>query len=402
MAAKCGQYRYTRRFREIGIGDLALVGGKNASLGEMYRELSDRGVRVPNGFATTAQAYHHFLRENDLTEKIAAILADLDVADVDRLAAAGRRIRALIRAAELPDDLLDEIAAAYEELAEECGGDPDVAVRSSATAEDLPDASFAGQQETCLHIHGIGALLGTCRRIYASLYTNRAIAYRAHKGFAHTDVALSIGVQRMVRADRGAAGVMFTLDTESGFRDAVLITSAWGLGENVVQGTVNPDEFMVPFVRSVDEGRRVLERMAGNGLARGRGGLQVYFMCELPCNALRADAFLDLCDGFSIGSNDLTQLTLGVDRDSSLIEGLDERDPAVLALMDMAIGACRRRGKYVGICGQAPSDYPQITRWLVERGIDSISLNPDSLPAMTALILQTERQLAARPIPAAG
>ncbi len=803
MANRRPTLRYVRRFDELGIGDVPLVGGKNASLGEMYRRLGSRGVRVPNGFATTADGYRRFLEANDLAGPIETRLRDLDIRDVDRLAQAGAAIRALILEAELPDDLLDEIAAAYEELGAQCRGDADVAVRSSATAEDLPDASFAGQQETYLHIRGVRPLLQTCLRVYASLFTDRAIAYRTHHGFAHMQVALSIGVQRMVRSDLGASGVMFTLDTESGFRDAVLITAAWGLGEYVVQGTVNPDEFyvfkptldgghrpivrrhlgskarklvyvevdadgpgvaptadlevseadrrrfaiddddvlelaryavaieehysgeagrpmpmdiewakdgvsgelfiiqarpetvhanasveeleayrlerrgevlargksvghrigagrarvilqprqmhdlvagevlvtditdpdwepvmklasaivtnrggrtchaaivarelgipavvgtgdgtaviatgadvtvscaegdsglvyagllpfrtemhslsverrprthvmmnvgdpdhafrlsripndgvglarlefiisnsirahpaalldyagldagtraqvdaltagyasprefyierlaegigtiacafhpkpvivrlsdfksneyaaliggarhepreenpmlgfrgasrypspafaecfalecealgrvrgrmglanvvvMVPFVRTPEEGRRVLDLMAGHGLARGRDGLQVYFMCEIPSNCLRADDFLDLCDGYSIGSNDLTQLALGVDRDSALVTGIDERDPTVLALMEMAIAACRRRGKYIGICGQAPSDWPEITRWLVERGIGSISLNPDSVVGMTELVLATE------------
>ena len=794
-------YRYVRRFAEIGMDDVALVGGKNASLGEMYRALTPLGVRVPDGFAITAEGYRLHLAHNGLVERIRATLDGLDVADVEALAEAGARIRHWIAHGELPPELADEIARAYAELEAEFGPDVDVAVRSSATAEDLPTASFAGQQDTYLNIRGTRNLLETCRRVFASLFTDRAIAYRAHHGFDHLAVALSIGVQKMVRSDLAASGVLFTLDTESGFRDVVLVTAAYGLGENIVQGKVDPDEFyvfkpalekgfrpilkrqlggkqlklictadpaagmstrnvrvrpeerrrfcigdeevlelarwgvlierhyserngrptpmdvewakdgrdgrlyvvqarpetvqsradprvhevyrlerrgpvlvtgrsvgqriaagrarvileaahmdelqegevlvtditdpdwepvmkraaaivtnrggrtchaaivarelgipavvgtgeatqaiatgreitvscaegdtgyvydgrlpfqvervdlstlprprtrlmlnvgnpdrafelarlpaegvglarlefiinnsigvhpralleydeldeatrtridtlaagypdrrsfyvlrlaegigtiaaafyprpvivrtsdfksneyarlvggeryepreenpmlgfrgafryfspqfaecfalecealrhvrevmgldnvavMIPFVRTVEEGRRVLELMARSGLARGAGGLKVYQMCEIPSNALLADAFLEHFDGFSIGSNDLTQLTLGADRDSSLLGGFDERDPAVLRLMEMAIEACRRHGKYVGICGQAPSDFPEITRWLVERGIGSISLNPDSLLPMLPVVLEAEK-----------
>ena len=797
------QFQYVRRFRELGIDDVPLVGGKNASLGEMYRALSGAGVRVPNGFATTAQAYRDYLAHNDLHTRIRETLAQLDVDDVDALATSGAQIRGWIVDAELPPLLAGEISAAYAEMTAEYGDDTDVAVRSSATAEDLPDASFAGQQETYLNIRGTEHLLRTCKRVLASLFTDRAIHYRVDKGFDHMSIALSIGVQKMVRSDVGASGVMFTLDTESGFRDVVMVTSAYGLGENVVQGAVNPDEFlvfkptleqghrpiirrhlgekaikmiytrdpvtaeatrnvavkkeqqqrfsisddevlqlaryatiierhysaragkprpmdiewardgvsgelfivqarpetvhsvrtdafheiyhlkergkvltqgksvgakigagrariileaahmhdllpgevlvtditdpdwepvmkiasaivtnrggrvchaaivarelgipavvgtgnanhsiedgqevtvscvegddgfvyegllpysseqvdlsnlqhpqtrimlivgnpvqalefaafpndgvglarlefiinnsigihpravlehshlpddiqqqiatraagyssprdfyinrlaegvgtiaaafypksviarmsdfksneyaallggegfepheenpmlglrgasryhsdafaecfalecaamkkvreemgldnlelMIPFARTVDEVQQVLEMMARQGLRRGDNGLQIKLMCEVPANALLASQFLEHCDGFSIGSNDLTQLTLGVDRDSGLLSGYDERNEAVTALMGMAIDACQAVGKYVGICGQAPSDFPEITRWLVEQGIDSISLNPDSILKMTEVILEIEREL---------
>jgi pyruvate,water dikinase len=793
-------YRYIRPFRELGIDDVALVGGKNASLGEMYRSLSREGVRVPNGFATTAEAFRNFLVHNRLHERIQGVLEKLDTSDVEALSHAGAQIRGWIIDAELPPPLAAEISAAYDEMAQEYGPEPDVAVRSSATAEDLPDASFAGQQETYLNVRGRGHLLRTCKRVLASLYTDRAIHYRVDKGFEHTDVALSIGVQKMVRSDLGAAGVMFTLDTESGFRDVVMITAAYGLGENVVQGAVNPDEFlvfkptlatghqpiirrhlgekaikmvytrdpvtaeatrnvhvkkgernrfcitdedvlalaryavaieshysrragrpqpmdiewakdgvsgelfivqarpetvhsvrrdafqevfalkargpvlargksvgarigagrariileaahmhelqpgevlvtdmtdpdwepvmkiasaivtnrggrvchaaivarelgipavvgtggathdvpegqevtvscvegdvgyvyegrlpfqservdlaelqrpamkvmlivgnpdqaleyaaypndgvglarlefiinnsigihpralldyekqpahirqqiepriagyasperfyvdrlaegvgtiaaafypkpviarmsdfksneyaaliggeefepreenpmiglrgasryhwmgfadcfvleceamrkvretmgltnlelMIPFARTVEEVRKVLDLMARHGLRRGDNGLKIHLMCEIPANALLARQFLELCDGFSIGSNDLTQLTLGADRDSGLLTGFDERDEAVKALMEMAIGACHAADKYIGICGQAPSDFPEITRWLVSQGIDSISLNPDSVLKMTRVVLDME------------
>ncbi|MGM0516031.1 MAG: phosphoenolpyruvate synthase [Pseudomonadota bacterium] len=795
--------QYVRRFSELGMDDVASVGGKNASLGEMVAKLGDRGVQVPGGFATTADAYRYYIRHNGLEERIRDTLEALDTEDVAALERAGARIRAWIREGELPDDLADEIVAAYAELGERYGENPDVAVRSSATAEDLPTASFAGQQESYLNISGAEVLLESVRHVYASLFTDRAISYRVHQGFDHMAVALSAGVQKMVRADLAASGVMFSIDTESGFRDAVFITAAYGLGENVVQGAVNPDEFyvfkptlhddlrpiissqlgekairmvytddarlgsstrnvevpveerrrfaidddevltlarfaveiekhyseqagelrpmdiewakdgqsgelfilqarpetvhsqreaathtsyrleergealvegksvgeriatgrariiesatdmgrledgdmlitdmtdpdwepimkragaivtnrggrtchaaiiarelgipaivgcgdatervpdcetvtvscaegssgyvyrgelpftverasaeslerprtdlminlgnpeqafrlstlpaagvglarlefiinnrigihpralleydeldaearavidehtagyedrtefyvrrlaegvgtiaaafhprpvivrlsdfksneyasliggegfepheenpmlgfrgasryyseafagsfalecealrrvrermgltnmqvMLPFVRSVGEVDRVLALMTDNGLERGRDDLRVYLMCEIPANALLADEFLERVDGFSIGSNDLTQLTLGVDRDSSLIEGLDERNPAVKKLMAMAIEACRRHGKYVGICGQAPSDFPEISRWLVEQGISSLSLNPDSLLPMHATVLEAEKAM---------
>lgn len=793
--------RFIRRFAELGVEDVPLVGGKNASLGEMYRALSAEGIRVPDGFATTAEGFYHFLDHNGLRARIYELLDKLDPQDIPALERTGATIRGWIVGAAFPEDLAAEIAAAYRELGEKYGPDPDVAVRSSATAEDLPEASFAGQQDTFLNIRGVEALLEACRRVYASLFNDRAISYRAHHGFAHAQVALSIGVQKMVRSDLATAGVMFTIDTESGFRDVVIINAAWGLGENVVKGTVNPDEFrvfkptllagkcpilkrrlgdkavkmiyapaagggtftrnvpvpqaerrrfclsdeevlalarhavriedhyskaagrpmpmdiewakdgedgefyivqarpetvrsrerrdvyevhvlesrgrvlatgtsvgrkiaagrarhirdasetsrlepgdvlvtdmtdpdwepamkiaaaivtnrggrtchaaivarelgipavvgcgeatatvpdgvpvtvscaegdagyvyegrqkfrterisleagarprtkimmnvgnpdqafehawlpndgvglarlefiinhsiqahpralleydkltreerahidrltagyadrrtyyvqrlaegigtiaaafhpkpvivrlsdfksneyaslyggsrfepkeenpmlgwrgasryyaedfresfamecaalrlvredmglanvavMIPFARSVEEVKKVLALMAENGLERGRGGLRIYLMCEIPANALLAEDFLALLDGFSIGSNDLTQLTLGVDRDSGLVTGFDERNPAVLKLMEMAIRTAREQGKYIGICGQAPSDYPEITEWLVQQGIESISLNPDSVVPMTRVVLEVEK-----------
>lgn len=788
--------QYVKRFAELGINDVPLVGGKNASLGEMYRELKGEGIEIPNGFATTAEAYRLYIEHNGLHERIAKALEELDTHDVRALAVTGAKIRQWIMHGTMPQPLVEEIREAYKEIEAEYGENTDVAVRSSATAEDLPTASFAGQQETYLNIRGTTNLLSTCKQVFASLFTDRAISYRVDKGFTHMDVALSIGVQQMVRADIGASGVMFSIDTETGFRDVVFITAAYGLGETVVQGSVNPDEFyvfkptlaegkqpilkrqlgekaikmiytsdpmagmsthtvrvgreerrqfaindeevlqlaryaatiekhygrpmdiewakdgetgklyilqarpetvqagldasmqqvfrlksrgqvlatgksvgqriasgkarvileasqmhqlkpgevlitdmtdpdwepvmkvaaaivtnrggrtchaaiiarelgipavvgtgdttqtintgqevtvscaegdtglvyegeqefevenidlsqlekpktkimlnlgnpelafeisrlpsdgvglarlefiinnairvhpralieydkldaktrstidditagypdrkaffvnrlaegvgtiaaafyprpvivrlsdfksneyaqliggeqfepkeenpmigfrgayrypsedfaesfalecaglkqvretmgldnvelMVPFVRSVEEGEKVLELMAKNGLKRGENGLKVYVMCEIPANALLADDFLQHFDGFSIGSNDLTQLTLGVDRDSGLVSGIDERNPAVLKLMEMAIAACQRHGKYVGICGQAPSDFPEITKWLVERGIGSISLNPDSILRMTQVVLEMEKE----------
>ncbi|MEO8740709.1 MAG: phosphoenolpyruvate synthase, partial [Casimicrobiaceae bacterium] len=236
----------------VGIRDLAEVGGKNASLGEMIGQLAGQGVRVPGGFATTAFAFREFIESNALAERIAQALAGLDVDDVTTLAKVGAGIRSSIAGASLPPVLVEDIRVAYERL---CAATPDVtvAVRSSATAEDLPDASFAGQQETFLNINGLENVLQAIREVFASLYNDRAIAYRVHQGFAHADVALAVAVQRMVRSDKGAAGVMFTLDTESGFDQVVFITSAYGLGETVVQGAVNPDEFYV-YKRNLDAG----------------------------------------------------------------------------------------------------------------------------------------------------
>ncbi|MFZ5428236.1 MAG: phosphoenolpyruvate synthase [Thermodesulfobacteriota bacterium] len=232
-------------FDQLSIEDVPLVGGKNASLGEMYRELGGKGVRVPNGFAVTASAYRRLLKHNQAEQKIKDILAGLDTHDMENLAKRGRKVRALIRSLAFPGDLRDAIEEAYAGLEKQYGAGCDVAVRSSATAEDLPDASFAGQQETYLNIHGVEELIEACQRCFASLFTNRAISYRQDKGFDHFAIALSIGVQKMVRSDLACSGVMFSIDTESGFKDAVYITGAWGLGENVVQGAVSPDEYYV-------------------------------------------------------------------------------------------------------------------------------------------------------------
>lgn len=770
-------------FKHLGIADVGQVGGKNASLGEMISNLAQAGVRVPDGFATTADAYRQFLQFEGLKDRIDATLAALDVDDVEALAKAGKQIRQEVMAAPFPESLEAAVRQAYAEMT---AGDEQmsVAVRSSATAEDLPDASFAGQQETFLNIRGIDAVLQAIKEVFASLFNDRAIAYRVHKGFDHSLVALSAGVQRMVRSDIGASGVMFTIDTESGFDQVVFITAAYGLGETVVQGAVNPDEFyvykpalaanrpailrrnlgsklikmiygaatetgrsvetvdvdeaerqrfaisddevqalahqaviieqhygrpmdiewvrdgsdgqlyivqarpetvksqgsatvieryglkergkvliegraigqrigqgpvkvihdlsemhriqagdvlvtdmtdpdwepimkrasaivtnrggrtchaaiiarelgipavvgcgnaterlsngidatvscaegdtgrvyqglltfnvdqsdlsampelpfkimmnvgnpdrafdfralpnagvglarlefiinrmigvhpkallnyedvpkdvresidhrmagypgpvdfyvekivegvasiaaafypkpvivrlsdfksneyahlvggslyepveenpmigfrgasryvaesfrdcfelecramkkvreelgldnvqlMVPFVRTVEEARQVVELLAHSGLKSGVNGLKLIMMCELPTNALLADDYLQYFDGFSIGSNDLTQLTLGLDRDSGLVAGsFDERDAAVKRLMSLAIQACRQQGKYIGICGQGPSDYPDFAEWLMNEGIESVSLNPDSV-----------------------
>jgi pyruvate,water dikinase len=771
---------YVIPLEQLKMSDVETVGGKNASLGEMIGSLTKLGVRVPGGFATTAHAYREFLAQGGLDARIRAELAALDVDDVVKLAASGARIRAWILATPFGPALTSAVSAELERMSG--GAEIAVAVRSSATAEDLPDASFAGQQETFLNVRGVAAVLDTMHHVFASLFNDRAISYRVHQGFDHGAVALSAGVQHMVRSDLGASGVMFTLDTDSGFRDVVFITAAWGLGETVVQGAVNPDEFyvykpalragkhaivrrnlggkalkmvyapagsaervttvevpqadrqrfclsdadlealarqallieehygrpmdiewgkdgasggifilqarpetvqsrtgrtiqrytlknrsavlatgrsigqrigagpariirdvseiarvqagdvlvaditdpdwepvmkraaaivtnrggrtchaaiiarelgipavvgcgdatarirdgqpvtvscaegdtghvyqglldferkqieldalpkipvkimmnvgnpdrafdfasipnhgvglarlefiinrmigvhpralleferldgelqqqirvqmagysdpvgfyveklaegisqiaaafapeqvivrlsdfksneyanliggeryepheenpmlgfrgasrytdetfrpcfelecralkrvreamgltnvavMVPFVRTVAEARQVTELLAANGLKRGVDGLQIIMMCELPTNALLADEYLEHFDGMSIGSNDMTQLTLGLDRDSAIVAKLfDERDPAVKRMLAMAITACRKHGKYVGICGQGPSDYPELARWLLEQGIESMSLNPDTV-----------------------
>ena len=236
---------YVVWFDKLRMTDVEHVGGKNASLGEMISQLASSGVRVPGGFATTAQAYRDFLAHNGLSDRINEMLAKLDVEDVVELARVGKEIRQLIVDTPFPAQLENEIRTAYEQMVADSGAEISVAVRSSATAEDLPDASFAGQQETFLNIRGFDNVMGAIKHVFASLYNDRAISYRVHKGFAHDVVALSAGIQRMVRSDCGAAGVMFTIDTESGFDDVVFVTASYGLGETVVQGAVNPDEFYV-------------------------------------------------------------------------------------------------------------------------------------------------------------
>ena len=257
-------FKYIRFFDELGIGDVPLVGGKNASLGEMYRKLSAEGVRIPNGFAITAEAYTYMLDAAGAWDALHAALDDLDSDDVSDLARRGKRAREIVYGAGLPDDLAAEIIAAYHKLQQEYGEDVGLAVRSSATAEDLPTASFAGQQDTYLNVQGNESLLDACRRDFASLFTDRAIHYRLDQGFDHFKVALSIGVMKMVRSDLAASGVMFSLDTESGFRDVVFITGAYGLGENVVQGAVDPDEYYVHKPTFNAGHRTVLRRNLGD------------------------------------------------------------------------------------------------------------------------------------------
>ena len=255
-------------FNEIGIRDVPMVGGKNASLGEMYRKLHDQGINIPNGFAITAYAYRYFLKYAGIEDDIKNILKDLDTSDMYNLMRKGREVRDSIRHAEFPPDLTQAIYMAYEQLAEEFGqtglDNLDVAIRSSATAEDLPDASFAGQQDTFLNVRGKMSVLDACKRCFASLFTNRAISYRHDKGFGQFEVSLSIAVQKMVRSDSAYSGVIFSIDTETGFKDTVFITAAYGLGENVVQGVVNPDEYYV-FKPTLKQGKRaIISRKVGD------------------------------------------------------------------------------------------------------------------------------------------
>ncbi len=287
-----------RPFATLGLGDVPLVGGKNASLGEMVRELAGAGVPVPDGFATTAVAYRLFLSRTGLEERLARVLAGLDPGNVADLARRGAEARHLILAAELPEELKGALVIAYRELSQKSGeAATDVAVRSSATAEDLPEASFAGQQETYLNVRGEAELLDACRRCYASLFTDRAIFYRAHHGFDHLKIALSIGVQKMVRSDLGAAGVLFTLDTDTGFRDVVLINAGYGLGENVVRGTITPDEYYV-FKPTLAKGfRPILERRLGSKEMKlvydARGGTQKTRNVPVPASERARFALTD-------------------------------------------------------------------------------------------------------------
>ncbi|HNH68348.1 MAG TPA: phosphoenolpyruvate synthase, partial [Nitrosomonas sp.] len=258
---------YIKWFDELSMRDIALVGGKNASLGEMYSHLTKLGVNVPAGFATTTEAYRDFLEANDLSQRIKHELDQLDVDDVAMLAITGKAIRTWLIEAVLPDQLLEAISIAYEKLEKSAGGEVvSFAVRSSATAEDLADASFAGQQETLLNVSGLDQIIQAIKIVFASLYNDRAIAYRVHQNFPHDKVYLSVGIQKMVRSDLGASGVMFTLDTESGFQDAIFVTSAYGLGETIVQGIVNPDEFYV-YKQGLRSGKSaILSRRLGTKL----------------------------------------------------------------------------------------------------------------------------------------
>ncbi|WP_407282180.1 phosphoenolpyruvate synthase [Methanolobus sp. WCC1] len=269
--------KYVSWFKEISIDDVPLVGGKNASLGEMYRELTNKDIKIPNGFAITADAYWHVLESAGIVDELKKTLHGLDIDDVTDLAKRGKKARNLILDAGIPDDLWDEVKDAYDKLCEQYGEDTDVAVRSSATAEDLPNASFAGQQETYLNIHGYHSLKDSCNRCFASLFTDRAISYRVNNGFDHFKVGLSIGVMKMVRSDLASSGVIFTIDTETGFENVVFITGAYGLGENVVQGLVNPDEFYVfkptlkenfkPIIKK-EKGSKEIKMIYGRGDSR--------------------------------------------------------------------------------------------------------------------------------------
>jgi len=257
---------YIKRFEEVRITDVALVGGKNASLGEMITQLGSLGVRIPSGFAITADAYWYFLESNHLVEKMKQVMEQLtDITDVTMVQKVGKQVRELIMNGTMPDDLTQEICQAYDVLSQHYKNETcDVAVRSSATAEDLPTASFAGQQETFLNICGVSQLLQACKECMASLFTDRAIVYRVDQGFDHFRVALSVGVQKMIRSDLAASGVAFSLDTESGFRDVVMIESSYGLGESIVQGVVTPDEFMV-HKQTLEQGfKPIIKKQCGD------------------------------------------------------------------------------------------------------------------------------------------
>ena len=242
-------------FDDFNINDVGLVGGKNASLGEMYQHLTAKGVAIPHGFAITASAYRHLIETAGIKEAVQDALAGLDTHNLKNLQERGKKVREIIRTAEFPDDLREEIITSYKKLEAEYGKDVDVAIRSSATAEDLPDASFAGQQDTYLNVRGYDAVIQYCRLCFSSLFTDRAISYRHDKNFGQFDVYLSIVVQKMVRSDSASSGVLFTIDTESGFENAIFITGAWGLGENIVQGAVTPDEYYV-FKPTLRAGKR--------------------------------------------------------------------------------------------------------------------------------------------------
>ena len=252
---KSKKQKYILWFKEINAKDVALVGGKNASLGEMLFQLTKKGISVPNGFALTSQAYWYFINKNNLKKKIENILRGLDINNVKNLQSRGRQLRELILKASIPSDLEKQVRKAYQKLCQQYGHNTDVAVRSSATAEDLPTASFAGVHETFLNVRGEEELLKACKKCLASLFTDRAISYREKGGFKHLKVALSVGVQQMVRSDKASAGVIFTLDTETGFRNVILINGSYGVGEIVVQGRVVPDEFFV-FKPTLKQGFR--------------------------------------------------------------------------------------------------------------------------------------------------
>ena len=293
---------YVIKLNELGMQDIETVGGKNASLGEMISNLGSLGVDVPGGFATTSAAYREFLKTDGLDERIRKTLQDLDVDDIAALKEAGQSIRDWVMTTKLPERLMADIRESWDDMS--AGKDIAVAVRSSATAEDLPDASFAGQQETFLNVRGIDHLIVALHEVFASLFNDRAIAYRVHQGFDHSLVALSVGVQYMVRSDIGAAGVVFTLDTESGFRDAVFITSSYGLGETVVQGAVNPDEFYVYKPALKNDKFAILRKNLGSKAIKmiysddPRPGKTVETVDVDPLDSMR----------FSLSDADITQL----------------------------------------------------------------------------------------------
>jgi pyruvate,water dikinase len=290
-------------FSQVGLSEIPLVGGKNASLGEMIQHLTPKGVNVPTGFATTAFAFGYFMRTAGLEEKLRSLFADLDIENVQNLRQRGKQARSLILQTPFPADLEQAIASGYESLCQRYGSDTDVAVRSSATAEDLPDASFAGQQETYLNVHGLQAVLEACHKCFASLFTDRAISYRQIKGFDHFSVALSVGVQKMVRSDLATSGVMFSIDTETGFKDVALVTAAYGLGENVVQGAVNPDEYFV-FKPTLQQGYRPI-------LAKRLGSKEIKMIYDVGGSKFTKNVTVPSADRqrFALSDDEILQLS---------------------------------------------------------------------------------------------
>ncbi|EAQ85626.1 hypothetical protein CHGG_06879 [Chaetomium globosum CBS 148.51] len=482
-----------RGFEHLTRSDVALVGGKNSSLGEMIGGLEAEGIAVPPGFATTSDAYWQYIDANGIREKIATLIEEWQSGKAS-LSETGHAVRRLFLRGTWPEDAATAIKTAYRQLSAKTGiEDLGVAVRSSATAEDLPDASFAGQLESYLNITGQDALLDACRRCYASLFTDRAISYRQTRGFDHMSIALSVGVQRMKRGDKAVkmiygSGEMrtrnvptskaeraamspslapratssfvyegisdITTKTPDYFVDklsrgfAALCATVYPMPAilrmsdfktNEYAGLIGGAEFepkednpmlgfrgasryysphykegfalecraikhlrevmgftnavvMIPFCRTVGEAKKVLEVMAENGLRRGDDGLEMYVMCEIPSNVILAAEFAEHFDGFSIGSNDLTQLTLGVDRDSGELADLfNEQDEAVKWMISHVISVVRKAGRKIGICGQAPSDHPAFAKFLVEAGINSISVSPDSFLAVKEHVVDVER-----------
>jgi pyruvate,water dikinase len=414
---------WIRPFESLSSEDVPQVGGKNASLGEMIQELRDQGLRVPGGFATTAWAYREYLSANELSHRIESLLDEWVPGDED-LQETGKRIRRAIRGGEFPEEIRDAILEAYYSLSSEYGaGKLSVAARSSATAEDLPEASFAGQQETFLNISGTDELLEACRKCYASLFTDRAISYLEEQGFDHMGVALSVGVQKMVRSDKAGAGVIFTIDTETGFPEVVVINAAWGLGENVVQGAVTPDEYRV-FKPPLEEDmlKPIIRKELGQKARKNifaTGGSETVKEVDTPESQRRSFVLHDeeilqlgrwavaIEDHYSrpmdiewAKDGEDSQLyivqarpeTVQSQRKAALAELFDERNPAVKRTVRRLIGRAQGVGCKTGICGQAPSDYPDFAAFLVEAGIDSISLSPDSVIVVKRRVAHAEAE----------
>ena len=365
--------KFVLEFNEVSSRDAERVGGKNAALGEMIRALKKKRVRVPDGFATTADAFRLFLRENKIDKKIRAEIEHLKKGSKS-LIHAGKALRLLFLKGKFPEQVEEQIREAYCELSKRYKKRAvDVAVRSSATAEDLPEASFAGQQETFLNISGEDAVIEACRKCYASLFTDRAISYREEKGFDHLKIALSAGVQKMVRADK--AGVMFSIDTESGFPNVVRISAAWGLGEVVVKGAVNPDEYTVfkPLL-----GKKKTQPILGKSLG---------------------DKKRKVVYGRSRAHVTRTVNTTKKERESSVLDDneiasgrMGVRDREAFRSSNNSASSAESRYRKIGICGEAPSDYPDFAAFLVKSGIDSISINPDRFIETKKIVAKAERK----------